>query len=46
LLLACHLGFVMLRAPHFFSPHECPNLARLWQIMETRESLKKTVPRA
>jgi glutathione S-transferase len=43
--VACHLGFVMLRAPHFFSRNECPNLARLWQSMETRESLKKTAPK-
>jgi glutathione S-transferase len=43
--VACHLGFAMLRAPHFFSRTECPNLARLWQSMETRESLKKTAPK-
>jgi glutathione S-transferase len=43
--VACHLGFVMLRAPHFFSRDACPNLARLWQSMETRESLKKTAPK-
>jgi glutathione S-transferase len=43
--IACHLGFVMLRAPHFFSRDACPNLARLWQTMEARESLKKTAPK-
>ena len=45
LAIACHLGFVMLRAPHFFSRDACPNLARLWQTMEARESLKKTAPK-
>jgi glutathione S-transferase len=43
--IACHLGFVMLRASHFFSRDACPNLARLWQTMEGRESLKKTAPK-
>jgi glutathione S-transferase len=43
--IACHLGFVMLRAPHFFSRDACPNLARLWQTMEARESLTKTAPK-
>jgi glutathione S-transferase len=43
--IACHLGFVMLRAPHFFSRDACPNLARLWQTMDARESLKKTAPK-
>jgi glutathione S-transferase len=43
--IACHLGFVMLRAPHFFSPDACPGLTRLWRTMEERESMKKTAPR-
>lgn len=43
--IACHLGFINLRAPHFFSPDKYPNLFRLWQAMETRESLRKTAPK-
>ena len=42
--IACHLGFITLRAPHYFPPDKYPNLARLWKTMEARESLKKTAP--
>ena len=43
--VCCHLGFVMLRAPHFFSPDACPGLARLLRSLEGRESMKKTAPK-
>ena len=43
--IACHLGFVMLRAPHFFSPDACPGLARLSRSMEARDSMRKTAPK-
>lgn len=42
--IACHLGFITLRVPHFFPRERHPNLARLWKAMEMRESLKKTAP--
>lgn len=42
--IACHLGFITLRAPHYFPQDKYPNLARLWKTMEARESLKKTAP--
>ncbi|MBE0620760.1 MAG: glutathione S-transferase N-terminal domain-containing protein [Burkholderiales bacterium] len=42
--IACHLGFVTLRVPHYFLQAQYPNLARLWKSMEARESLKKTAP--
>ena len=42
--IACHLGFITLRAPHYFPQEKYPNLARLWKTMEARESLKKTAP--
>ncbi len=42
--IACHLGFITLRAPHYFPQDKYPNLARLWKTMEARESLKRTVP--
>lgn len=43
--IVCHVGFIILRAPHFFSQDKYPNLFRLWQAMETRESLRKTAPK-
>ena len=42
--IACRLGFITLRAPHYFPHEKYPNLARLWKTMEARESLKKTAP--
>ncbi|MFH1045293.1 MAG: glutathione S-transferase N-terminal domain-containing protein [Pseudomonadota bacterium] len=42
--IACHLGFIALRAPQYFPQEKYPNLARLWKTMEARESLKKTAP--
>jgi glutathione S-transferase len=44
LAIACHLGFVTLRAPQFFPQSRYPNLARLWGSMEQRESMKRTAP--
>jgi glutathione S-transferase len=42
--IACHLGFIALRVPHYFPQEQYPSLARLWKTMEARESLKKTAP--
>ena len=42
--IACHLGFVMLRVPHYLPQGKYPNLVRLWKSMEARESLKITAP--
>lgn len=42
--IACHIGFITLRAPQFFPQSQYPNLARLWRSMEARESMKKTAP--
>lgn len=44
--IACHLGFIMLRASQFFPQDRHPNLTRLWQSMEARESMKQTAPPA
>lgn len=44
--IACHLGFIVLRAPHYFPQDKYPNLARLWTTMEMRESMRKTAPPA
>lgn len=44
LAIACHLGFIALRAPQFFAQEKHPNLTRLWKAMEARESMKKTAP--
>jgi glutathione S-transferase len=43
--VACHIGFISLRAPQFFAQDRHPNLARLWHAMEARESFRKTVPK-
>ena len=43
LAIACHLGFLAVRMPHLFSQDRYPNLARLWKVMEARESMKKTL---
>lgn len=42
--IACHLGFITLRAPQFFPQEKYPNLAQLWKSMEARESMKQTAP--
>ncbi len=44
LAIACHLGFVSRRVPHFFPQERFKNLARLCQTMEARESMQKTAP--
>ncbi|MBI4208049.1 MAG: glutathione S-transferase N-terminal domain-containing protein [Betaproteobacteria bacterium] len=44
LAIACHLGFINLRAPQFFPRDKFPNLTRLWSGMEQRESMKQTAP--
>lgn len=46
LATACHMGFLTLRMPDLFPQERYPNLVRLWQTMEARESMKKTVPPA
>jgi glutathione S-transferase len=46
LAIACHLGFIGLRAPQFFPQNKYPNLARLRDSMAQRESMKRTVPPA
>lgn len=42
--VACHIGFITLRRPDFFSREKYLGLARLWENMETRESMKATAP--
>lgn len=42
--IACHLGFITMRVPHYFPPEKYPGLARLWKTMEARDSLKQTAP--
>jgi glutathione S-transferase len=42
--VACHIGFIAARAPHFFSAERCPGLARLWRRLEERDSMRKTAP--
>ncbi len=42
--IACHLGFITLRVPHYLPQSKYPNLVRLSKSMEARESLKKTAP--
>jgi glutathione S-transferase len=42
--IGCHLGFIIARAPQFFSREKCPNLERLWNTLEGRESFKKSAP--
>ncbi len=42
--IACHLGFVTVRAPQFFAQDQFPNLARLARRLENRDSFKATVP--
>lgn len=44
--IACHLGFITLRAPQFFPQDKYPCLTRLWRSMESRESMKQTAPPA
>jgi len=42
--IACHIGFITLRRPEYFPRDRYPNLTRLWNSMEARESMKRTVP--
>lgn len=42
--VACHLGFINLRVPHYFPSDKYPGLALLWRSMEERDSFKKTAP--
>lgn len=42
--IACHLGFITLRAPQFFPQEKYSSLTRLWKNMEACESLKRTAP--
>jgi glutathione S-transferase len=42
--IACHIGFIALRRPDFFSQEHYPALTRLWRNMETRDSMKATAP--
>lgn len=42
--ITCHLGFINLRVPQYFSRDRYPRLARLWQRMEARDSFKRTAP--
>ena len=42
--IACHLGFINLRVPHYFPRDRHPGLARLWKSMEERDSFKRTAP--
>ena len=42
--IACHIGFITLRRPEYFPQGRYPNLTRLWNSMEARESMKRTVP--
>ena len=44
LAISCHLGFLAVRMPGLFPQERYANLARLWKTMESRESMKKTVP--
>ena len=44
LAIACHLGFIVLRAPQFFPQEKYPTLARLRDSMAQRESMKRTAP--
>jgi glutathione S-transferase len=42
--IACHLGFINLRAPQYFPQDRYPGLARLWRRMEERDSFRRTAP--
>jgi glutathione S-transferase len=44
--IACHLGFINLRVPHYAPRDRYPNLTRLWETLEQRESFRKTAPPA
>jgi glutathione S-transferase len=43
--IACHVGFIVVRAPRFFAPEQYPNLTRLWKSIESRDSMPKTAPK-
>lgn len=42
--IACHVGFILVRAPQFFPASACPNLLRLSKRVEERESMRSTAP--
>jgi glutathione S-transferase len=42
--VGCHLGFIKVRAPQFFSAAACPNLARLAARLDGRASFKASAP--
>lgn len=42
--IACHLGFINLRVPHYFPQDRYPRLTRLWESMEERDSFRRTAP--
>jgi glutathione S-transferase len=42
--IACHLGFINLRVPHYCPQDRYPRLTRLWKSMEQRDSFKRTAP--
>ena len=42
--IACHVTFIRLRAPRFFSQDRYPGLFKLSQSVEQRESMKMTAP--
>ncbi|MBM3356720.1 MAG: glutathione S-transferase [Betaproteobacteria bacterium] len=42
--VACHIGFIALRAPQFFPQEMYPALTQLWKKMEERGSMKRTAP--
>ena len=43
--VACHIGFIELRVPQYFSRDAHPSLTRLWRAMEQRESFQRTAPK-
>jgi glutathione S-transferase len=42
--VACHVGFVMLRAPELFHENLHSRITALWRRMEARPSLRATAP--
>jgi glutathione S-transferase len=42
--IACHIGFIALRAPQFFPQDSYPGLARLWHKLEARDAFRQTAP--
>jgi glutathione S-transferase len=42
--IACHLGFISMRAPQFYPKDRYPGLARICGALEARESFRRTAP--